>query len=838
MGMLRRDVGFAIRTLIKSPVFSLTALITIALGIGATTAIFSVINTVLLQPLPYGNRDRLAFVTGDLSARNVKDFPMAPADFDDLRKQVKSFDEVAGLTTGQQAMFDDRGEARMLRVAFVTPNIFRTLGKRVALGRDFVDEDGLPFAPPPGQGAAGAGGAQGAQQPPPGPPPPQTAIVTHEFWQDRFGGDSSIVGKSFPIGGGAQRFEVVGILEPDVELLWFEGSNIERRPELYVTLRQDFAAGSRTNVFIRAIGRTRAGTTFAGAQDEVNALVKDLRQRFPIKETAGVVWRVEPMRDYLVANMRQSLWTLMGAVVFVLLIACANVANLLLVRTSQRERELAVRSALGGNRADLMRQMLVESLVLALVGAALGIGLAWAAIKVLIAIGPQNLPRLDQITLDPVVLGFTAVAAIASAILFGIVPAFRASRVDVADMLRAGGRSGALSGRGKWLRAGVVTAEVALAFVLLIGSGLMIRSFIALQRAEPGFDPSNVLTFQLANLQEPTPEGREAAWNRLNERLAGLPGVTGVTAAAPLPMDGNASNVRWGPGEALNNPALYQQADFRGVRPDYFTVMKTPLIEGRFFDAGDNAPELNRAIIDDVFASKAFPGQKAVGQRFVARTGGPEPEWFEVIGVVRHQRNGSLAVDGRETMYVSPGEFGFFTNNWVIRTTGDPTNLMASVRAAVKDVNPRYVVNNMRTMDVLLEPARAPTRFALATIGVFAVVAAVLAGIGLYGVLSTLVRQRTAEIGVRMAFGASSANILQLVAGQGMKLSALGIVLGLLTAFAVTRVMSTMLVGVSPTDPLTFAAIAVFFLLITALACWIPARRAARLDPVQALREE
>ena len=838
MGMLRRDVGFAIRTLIKSPVFSLTALITIALGIGATTAIFSVINTVLLQPLPYGNRDRLAFVTGDLSARNVKDFPMAPADFDDLRKQVKSFDEVAGLTTGQQAMFDDRGEARMLRVAFVTPNIFRTLGKRVALGRDFVDEDGLPFAPPPGQGAAGAGGAQGAQQPPQGPPPPQTAIVTHEFWQDRFGGDSSIVGKSFPIGGGAQRFEVVGILEPDVELLWFEGSNIERRPELYVTLRQDFAAGSRTNVFIRAIGRTRAGTTFAGAQDEVNALVKDLRQRFPIKETAGVVWRVEPMRDYLVANMRQSLWTLMGAVVFVLLIACANVANLLLVRTSQRERELAVRSALGGNRADLMRQMLVESLVLALVGAALGIGLAWAAIKVLIAIGPQNLPRLDQITLDPVVLGFTAVAAIASAILFGIVPAFRASRVDVADMLRAGGRSGALSGRGKWLRAGVVTAEVALAFVLLIGSGLMIRSFIALQRAEPGFDPSNVLTFQLANLQEPTPEGREAAWNRLNERLAGLPGVTGVTAAAPLPMDGNASNVRWGPGEALNNPALYQQADFRGVRPDYFTVMKTPLIEGRFFDAGDNAPELNRAIIDDVFAAKAFPGQKAVGQRFVARTGGPEPEWFEVIGVVRHQRNGSLAVDGRETMYVSPGEFGFFTNNWVIRTTGDPTNLMASVRAAVKDVNPRYVVNNMRTMDVLLEPARAPTRFALATIGVFAVVAAVLAGIGLYGVLSTLVRQRTAEIGVRMAFGASSANILQLVAGQGMKLSALGIVLGLLTAFAVTRVMSTMLVGVSPTDPLTFAAIAVFFLLITALACWIPARRAARLDPVQALREE
>jgi putative ABC transport system permease protein len=833
MGNLRRDVGFAIRTLIKSPVFSVTALITIALGIGATTAIFSVVNTVLLQPLPYDNRERLAFVTGDLSARNVRDFPMAPADFEDLRTTVKSFDEVAGLVTGNQPMFDDRGEARMLRVAFVTANIFRTLGKQVVLGRDFVEEDDLPFGPPPGQGGAGL------QQQPQGPPPPQTAILTHEFWQDRFGGDTSIIGRTFSLGGGGNASaEVVGILEPDIELLWFEGSSIERRPELYVTMRQDFAAGSRINVFIRALGRLRPGTTVTAAQEEVNTLVADLHQRFPIKETAGVVWRVEPMHEYLVANTSQSLWTLMGAVAFVLLIACANVANLLLVRTSQRERELAVRSALGGNRGDLLRQMLVESIVLALAGAALGIGFAWAAIRVLIAIGPATLPRLDEITLDPLVLGFTAVAAIASALLFGIVPALRASRIDVADMLRAGGRSAALSGAGKWLRAGVATAEVALAFVLLIGSGLMIRSFVALQRAEPGFDPSGVVTFGLANVNEPTPQGRDAVQRRIHERVSALPGVVGVTAAAPLPMDGQASNARWGPGEALNNPALYQQADLRGVMPDYFTVMKTQLIEGRFFDNGDNAPELNRAIIDNVFAAKAFPGQKAVGQRFLARTGGPDPEWFEVIGVVRHQRNASLAVDGRETMYVSNGEFGFRANNWVVRTNGNPSSLMPSIRAAIREINPRYVINNMRTMDVLLEPARAPTRFALACIGVFAIVAAVLAGIGLYGVLSTLVRQRTAEIGVRMAFGASSANILQLIAGQGLKLSALGIGIGLLTAFAVTRVMSSMLVGVSPTDPLTFVAIAAFFLGVTALACWIPARRAARLDPVAALREE
>jgi putative ABC transport system permease protein len=833
MGTLRRDVGFAIRTLIKSPIFSLTALVTIALGIGATTAIFSVINTVLLQPLPYENRERIAFVTGDLSARNVKDFPMAPADFHDLRTMVKSFDEVAGLNTFQQPLFDDRGEARMLRIAAVTPNIFRVLGTRVVMGRDFVAEDGAPIGPPPGQGGPGA-----APQGPPPPRPPTTVILSHEFWQDQFGGDKDIVGKTFRIGN-QQIAQVVGVLEPRVELLWFEGSGVERRPEVYQTIRQDFAAGSRVNVFIRAVARLAPTATMASAQQDVNALVKDLRQRFPIKETAGAVWRVEPMHQYLVANTKQSLWTLMGAVAFVLLIACANVANLLLVRTSQRERELAVRSALGGNRGDLLRQMLVESFVLAGLGAALGVGLAWAGIKVLKAIGPQNVPRLDEVSLDPMVLGFTAAAAIASALIFGIVPALRASRVDVADMLRAGGRTSSLSGAGKWLRAGVVTAEVALAFVLLVGSGLMIRSFIALQQAKPGFDPSHILTFGLANTGQPSPEARQATVRQIQEKLSALPGVVSVTAASPIPFDGNQSNVRWGTEAALTNPALFQQADFRQILPNYFTAMRTALVDGRWFDEGDNVPDLKRIVIDNVLAAKAFPGEKAVGKRIFARTGGPEPEPFEVIGVVKHQRSTSLAADGRETMYVTDGLFGFGNVfNWVIRTSGDPSSLTPAARAAIKEINPRFVITNLRTYDFLMDQARAPTRFALTLIGVFAVVAAFLAGIGLYGVLSTLVRQRTAEIGVRMAFGASSGSILQLVAGQGLKLSILGIGIGLLAAFAVTRVMSTMLVGVSPTDPLTFAAIAAFFLAVTAMACWIPARRAARLDPVQALREE
>jgi putative ABC transport system permease protein len=828
MSSVRRDLGFAFRTLLKSPVFAITAVTTIALGIGATTAIFSIVNTVLLRPLPYTNQERLAFVTSDMTARNVPNFPMAPGDFPDLRRGVAAFDEVAGLTTFRQPLIDERGEAQLLRVAGVTPNFLRTLGFRVVLGRDFVEEDGTPFEPP----EPGPDTPQGEV-----PPPPNIIVVTHEFWQRQFGGDSSIVGRSIQLGN--QAAQIVGILEPRAELFWFDNSGIEQRPDFFTVLRINFETASRVNVFLRVVGRLAPGATFVAAQDQVNAVVADLRERFPIKETAGVRWRVEPMHDYVVAGSKQAILTLMGAVGFVLLIACANVANLLLVRMSQRERELAVRAALGGSRGTLVRQMLVEAFVIAGAGAALGLALASGGIDLLTAIGPENLPRLDEIALDPVVFGFTLIAAVLSALVFGIVPAMRASRVDVADVLRTGGRSAGLSGAGKWLRAGVVTAEVALAFVLLVGSGLMIRSFVALQRAEPGFDPSNVLTFALTNLGEPTPEGRAAASRRIHEQLAALPGVTGVSAAGPLPLEDQQSNVRWGTEAALTNPALFQQADLRTILPDYFSVMRTRLLDGRPFTDADNVPEHNRVIVDDVFAAKAFPGESAVGKRFYARTGGPDPTPFEVIGVVRHQRHQALANDGRETMYLTNGQRGFgAANRWVVRANDDPSRLIPAVRAAIREINPRYVLSEMQPYDALLDRARAPTRFALVCIGVFAVVAVVLASVGLFGVLSTLVRQRTAEIGVRMAFGASGSSVFRLVVGQGMRLSVLGIAVGLFVAFWLTRVMQSMLVGVSATDPVTFVAIAALFLAVSAFACWIPARRAARLDPLVALREE
>jgi putative ABC transport system permease protein len=825
MRSILRDFAFAVRTLIKSPIFALTALATIALGIGATTAIFSIVNTVLLRPLPYPHAERLAFVTSDLTARNVTDFSIPPGDFPDLRREITAFDEAAMVGTFQIPLVDDRGEAQMLNVGNVTTNFFRTLGTRVALGRDFVDADGAPIPPPP-QGAPGTAP----------PPPPATTILTHEFWQRHFGGDPNVIGRSMQFGN--LTAQIVGVLEPGVQLYWFAEANIQQRPDLYWAMRTNFATASRTNAAGRIIARLKPGQSFTTAQRQTDLLVADLRKRFPIKETAGVRWRVEPMHQYLVANTRPTILALMGAVVFVLLIACANVANLLLVRMSQRSRELAVRAALGGSRGVLLRQMLVESLVIAGGGAVLGIALAYLGLDLLIAIGPENLPRLTEVSLDPTVLGFTVLASALSALLFGIVPALRASRVDVADILRAGGRSPALSGAGRWLRAGVVTAAVSLAFVLLVGSGLMIRSFVALQRSDPGFDADGVLTFVVANVNEPSPEAHTAARQRIRDALAAIPGVTGVSAANSVPLDGIPGNVRWGPEAALTNPALFQQADTRLVMPDYFTVLRTKLVAGRVFTDADNVPGRNLVIIDDVFAAKAFPGEPAVGKRFFARVGGDEPTPWEVIGVVKHQRAVSLSSDGRETFFMPAAQFGFGVNRWIVRTAGDPSRLEPLARATIREINPRYVMHTVQPLGALVDVARGPTRFSLVCIGVFAGVAVVLALVGLYGVLATVVRQRTAEIGVRMAFGATGQSIFRLVVGQGMRLAALGIGIGLLAALAVTRVMQSMLVGVSATDPLTFAAITALFVAVAALACWIPARRAARLDPLEALREE
>ena len=824
------DLRHALRGLRNAPGFTATAIGTIALGIGATTAIFSVVNAVLLRPLPYADAGRLALVTSDMVARNVMDFPLPPGDLPDLREQGTLFQEVAAVSvTGRIPLMGDGNDPEQVSGVAATPNLFSVLGLRTVLGRGFVESDGTPLPPPPDLPAGIA----------PPPPPPGTVVLSHAFWQRRYGGDPTVVGRVIRLGGGSS--EIVGVLAPDAELLLPPNLNVERRPDVIQALRIDWSTASRINVFLRFIGRLQPGVTVPQAQAQVDGIVADLRQRFPIKETAGVRWRVEPMHQYLVAGVRPGILTLMGAVGFVLLIACANVANLLLVRAGQRERELVVRAAMGASRGDLVRQMLVESLVLGGGGAVLGVGLALWGLVILRAVAPATLPRIDEAGVDASVLAFTALAALAASVAFGLVPALRASRPEAGAALRSASRTAGLS-EGRRLRSAVVVAEVALSFVLLVGSGLMIRSFIALQQVDPGYDPRGLLTFQVqaaGPLRLQQPEQRAAFARQLKARLEALPGVDAVTAVGPLPLDGTVANSRWGTEAAAADPSLFQQANIHVVLPGYFETFRTRLIEGRTFTDADNHPERVGVVVDRILAQKAFPGRSAVGQRLYVRSRGNEAEYLDIIGVVDHQRHASLSVEGPEAIFVTDGFFQFGgANRWVVRTAGDPTALGPQVRAAVAEVAPGVPVAQLQPMTALIEQAMAPTRFALTLIGIFAGVAAALAAVGLYGVLSTAVRQRTAEIGIRMTFGASRNSIVQMIVGHGLRLSAAGIGIGLVGALALTRVMQSLLVGVAPTDPITFVTIAVFFLGVAALACWLPALRAGGLDPNVVLREE
>jgi predicted permease len=826
--MLARDFGYAARRLGKNLGFTITALLTIALGIGSCTALFSVVNAVLLRPLPYAQPERLVFICTDLRNRNVSDFPTAPGDLYDLRVQGDLFEGIAALTTGRQTIADDDVPPEQIIRANVTTNLFQLLGARIALGRDFVDEDGTPPKPQdPGQAA------QGAQ---PEPPLPVFAILSHEFWQSRFGGDRGVLGRSIELSGG--RLQVIGVLAPGFELLFPPGINIERSPAIYAAMRTDFATSSRQNVSIRLIGRLKNGIAFNQAQAQLDSISADLRQRYPVKASAGTHFRLEQMHEDLTADVRPAILALMGAVIFVLLIACANVANLMLVRTSECEREFAVRSALGGNRWQLIRQMMAESLLLAGGGAVLGLLLAKLGINLLLLIKPENLPRIESIGIDPVVLAFTVLATIAATAIFGIIPALRASRTNLLEVLRRGSRTMA-PGAGGFLRNGVVIAEVALSFVLLSGCGLMIRSFIALQKTDPGYDPNNVLTFFLPNTRATGEAGRRAFIKDLHSRLTAMPGVQSVTAASPLPLDGLIGSGRYGTDAALADPRAFHQANVHLVIPGYFETLRTKLIEGRTFTDADNNPDAKVIVIDRILAAKAFPYQSAVGKRLLARIRTEVPESFEVIGVVAHQRHDSLSMDGREAMFFTDGLMGSGTTaRWAIRTDKDPMLLAPAVRAEIARLNPKLAIAEIQPMRAFVERAQGQTRFALALIGVFAGIAALLAAVGLYGVLSTQVRQRTVEIGVRMVFGALPMNIFRLVIGRGLRLSVTGIALGLIAALGLTQVMIGILVEVKPTDPFTFAAIAALFILITVIASWLPARRAARLDPNTAIREE
>jgi putative ABC transport system permease protein len=833
MQTLWQDLRYGARMLLRSPGITMIAVITLAFGIGANTAIFSVANALLLRPLPYANPDRLVFGGEELKRRDIRDGRLSNANFFDFRNGAKTmFEDITAFNTGRTTMEGEDGALEEIRFASVTPNFFRLLGAKIAFGRDFAEADGEPQ--PPEQQSSGVPGTQAGAPP---APLPTIAILSYSYWQQRYGGSTAILGKRILRGGSGGPL-VVGVLAPGFELLLPPRLNEERTPDIWFAARLAYDAAYRKRNTNRVIGRLKEGVTLEQAQAEAEVVSAEIRKIDNILQSADYHIRLEPMHKYLVAEVRPAILALTGAVIFLLLIACANVANLLLVRASQRQRELAIRAALGGSWRRLVSQMLVEALLLAGAGTLLGLGLAWYGIRQLLVIAPASLPRLDSISIDPVVLAYTALAGLAAAVIFGIPPALQASRPDVMNILRGSGRTGGLVG-GRRLRNIVVVTEVALSFVLLIGSGLMIRSFIALQRIEPGYDPDNVLTFKLLGSRGAQPQERAAFMRELQGRLSALPGAESVTASWPFPLAGSAGPTRWGTGAALSDPSKFLAADRQFVLPGYFEALRMRLLSGRTFTEADNAPDRNVVVIDEFLAAKAFPNESALGKRILIRVRTPEAEWVEVLGVVGHQRNTSMADPGREQLYFTDGFMSHgLAYHWAVRTKGDPTQYASVIRAEVAKFRPNLLITEMQPMEALVKEAQAGTRFSLLLIGVFAIIALILACVGLYGVLSNVVRQRTAEIGVRMALGATPGSIFKLVVGHGLRLSAIGVAVGIVAAFGLTRAMTSMLVGVKATDPATFTAMAALFLIIAAVASGLPARRAARLDPNIALREE
>jgi predicted permease len=802
----------SLRVLLKRPWFAVTAVVTIAFGIGASTAIFSVANAVILRPLPYPDADRLILAFWENPAVNAQSFMYSNADFSDLRAGTSDiFEDMGGITSFRAFVSGEDGSTEQLSKALVTVNFLGLMGARIALGRDFTSADAVPQPGSPDVLI----------------PPGSATILSYEYWQRHYGGRGDAIGQT--IAGGPV---IVGVLAPGFKLFFPPPARIDAFPDFYVANNLGYDAAHRNLMTVSAIGKLRRGVTLARAQQRLDALRAAIRRNSFDPDAA---LRLEPMGRYLVDEIRPAILALFGAVLFLLLIACTNAANLMLVRVSARERELAVRAALGGSRWRLTKELLAEAGWIAGAGTAAGVALAWWGVRGLVSIAPAGLPRIDSAGVDWRVLAFAALAGVCSVGVFGWIPAIRASAPDVNRIIR--GADGA--SEFGLLRKAVMIMEVALSFVLLVGSGLMARSFLDLRRVDPGYDPRGVLTFFVTRdwpLEKQ--EGRIELLREIQSRLSAVPGVESATAALVLPLGGGARPKGSG-GFPAAGAAGWQGVEYQQVMADYFETLRTRLIAGRTFTDHDNSSGHPVAVIDELLAEHAFPNGAAVGQRILLA--GPGNPAAEVVGVVAHQRLFSLADSTGDILFLADGggSWGIGVSRyWMVRTHGDPSRLAPAIRAEIAKIDRQLVVSKVQTLDALVERDQSGTRFELLLIGVFASVATLLAGVGLYTVLATIVRRRTAEIGVRMALGAAPSSIFRMVVGQGLKLSALGVAIGWAAAAWLTRIMNALLVGITATDPSTFAGMAAVFLAIAAAASWIPAARAARVDPMTALRSE
>ena len=824
------DLKQTFRSLVKSPALFGSAVLLLALGIGATTAIFSVVNSVLLDPLPYREPERLVVIWGELPARNVMYFPESPTNLNDYREQSQLFEDIAGVFTFGQSFLRDGAEPRQLTAGIATWNFLSVLGVEPILGRGFNSQDG----------------AFNASEVPPGATfpatafvPPRTAIISYGLWQREFGGDPEALGEIVDCDG--NPVEIVGVLPRGFRLHMPAPANVASGIDIWVPTRVDLASAPRNNVFLQMVGRLEPGVTMAQAQEEINAITLRLNELDPSLRAAGTRQWLRPFEEELTADVRGTIWALMGAAVFVLLIACANVANLLLVRAAGRTRELSVRSALGAGRGRLVRQMLLEAGVLAIFGAVAGTLLAFVGLKILLSSAPDSIARLDTVGIDMTVLIFTIAVSALTTLLAGTVPALYGSRLRVADQLKERGSMPGSSG-GNRLRTGLVVGEIALSFVLLIGTGLMIRSFVELHRADPGFNAEQLLTFEM-NLpftRYTDPESRARFYTEFQERLSGLPGVRAAAGVTPLPLAGEPFNGRYSAADTVDENSEYSQAQYRLVLPGYFEAMQAELLAGRFLTQDDNVNARPYVVVDDTMAKKAWPHENPIGQRLWVRINTPAMTSLEVVGVVRHQAQDSLHEVPREAIFFPNGTAGAFggINDWVVRTDVEPLSIVPLVKRELATLDPRLPLAKVRPMSEYVTDAMSRTRFALQLMGAFGAAALVIAAIGLYAVIHYVVRQRRAEIGVRMSFGAERADIFNLFLRYGLGLAGVGLAVGAIAAAGLSRSLAGLLVNVTANDLPTYLAAALFFALIALAASFVPAWRAARLEPMRVLREE
>jgi putative ABC transport system permease protein len=815
MARLNHDIRYALRTLRKSPGFAAVALVTLALGIGANTAIFSVVNGVVLQPLDYFDPDRI--VRLQTSWAGEPDADISPAEYFDYRDQLSEFSALGVYAFSSTSITgDDRPER--LHGAIVSSELMPALGADFLLGRDFTAEEELP------------GG--------------DVAILSHDLWQRRFGGAEDVLGRQVVLDGRART--IVGVLTAGFRLP--EDYTAQRATEIYLPLGIDESTvPNRGSHFLAGVARLAPGVTVERAAAAVRALAARMVERYPDDYPADMRFTATalPLVDDVVGPVRPALFVLLAAVGLVLLVACANVANLLLARADARQNEFALRTALGAARGRLFRQLVVESVLLAAVGGALGVLLAVGGTKLLVALQPPDLPRIDSVAVDLRVLAFTAAVTGLTGILLGLIPALQASAVRPAAALHEGGaRTTATRQR---LRTGLVVGEIAFAVVLLIVAGLLTRSYIELRSVDPGYRVEHVLTTEIDLPVASYPDGPEVTvfFRQLLERIGALPGVAMAGAVSNLPLATRLGDLNFEiEGREKPAGAVSSAADWQTVTPGYFDAMKIALLRGRDIGSIDDARAPGAVVINETAAERYWPGEDPLGQRFLLG-GGAAPGWVTIVGIARDVRHAAFDEPPRAQMYLSHAQFRFWDDGGpvrgltlAIRTQVEPATMAGAVRRLVRALDPALPVADFRTMEQVVAASVARPRLMMLLLATFAVVALVLGAVGVYGVMAYLVGRRTRELGIRLALGAKPRQVAALVLRRSLSITAAGIASGIVIAVALTRVLSGLLYGITPLDAATFIAVPLILGTVAMFAAWMPTRRATRVDPTVVLRHE